>query len=216
MVAMTTKTEYTARAQRSGKWWAISVAGVPAAHTQVRRLDQADAAVRDLLSLVLDRPADSFDIRLDADIEYPARAVLQELDEAKASYEHAQEAVFLQQMNAAAALTDAGFSQRDVGTLLGVSFQKASQLKTQQMWTSDVRARYLDPNTTEDERDECAAALAVRLTPRHAATVLGVDIEKVMGAVERHVGGGGTRATETGPGPEANDMPDLYEGAHGT
>jgi predicted RNase H-like HicB family nuclease len=45
---------YSARAQRDGKWWAISVKGLPGALSQVRRLDQAEHMAREVIALVLD------------------------------------------------------------------------------------------------------------------------------------------------------------------
>ena len=48
---------FTATARRSAGWWAIEVTGdeLPyPAYTQVRRLDQAEAMVRDLLALHFD------------------------------------------------------------------------------------------------------------------------------------------------------------------
>ncbi|MFD3506764.1 hypothetical protein [Nocardia sp. NPDC058666] len=46
--------DVTAHASRSGGWWAISVPEVPGLFTQVRRLDQVVATVRDA--------AESFDV----------------------------------------------------------------------------------------------------------------------------------------------------------
>jgi hypothetical protein len=62
---------YTARAQRSGKWWAISVNGLPGALSQVRRLDQAEATTREVIAMVLDVPEDSFDVQVVPDLTVP-------------------------------------------------------------------------------------------------------------------------------------------------
>ena len=56
---------YTARCQRSGDWWAISVPELRGVHTQARRLDKAEAMVRDAIALFLDVPSDSFEVRLE-------------------------------------------------------------------------------------------------------------------------------------------------------
>ena len=67
------RTLYTARAQRDGNWWTISVAGLPGALTQVRRLDQAEAMTREVIALVLDVPEDSFDVQVVPDLTEPQR-----------------------------------------------------------------------------------------------------------------------------------------------
>ena len=47
---------------RSGRWWLIDVPDVPAAHSQARRLDQADDVARDLIALLTDADPGSFDV----------------------------------------------------------------------------------------------------------------------------------------------------------
>ena len=131
MVEVTTdaaRTLYTARAQRADGWWAISVAGLPGAHTQARRLDQAQKVARELISMILDVPADSFDVQVVADLEEPAKAAMDQLDQAKANYEKAQEAVAIAQREVAAELMTQGLTVRDAGEVMGISFQRVSQL----------------------------------------------------------------------------------------
>jgi hypothetical protein len=82
---MTTKTKYTARATRAGKWWAISVLGVQGAHTQVRRLDQAEATTRDLLSLLLDATENSFDVEIVPELNDEEREALDTIERARAT-----------------------------------------------------------------------------------------------------------------------------------
>jgi hypothetical protein len=124
-----TRTLYTARAQRDGKWWAISVAGLPGALTQVRRLDQAEAMAREVIALVLDVPEDSFDVSVTPDLTRPQRAALDALDQAKANYEKAAAAMTKRQQDVAALLVRKdGLTVRDAAEVLGVSFQRVSQL----------------------------------------------------------------------------------------
>jgi predicted RNase H-like HicB family nuclease len=123
------RNEYTARAQRDGRWWAITVAGLPGAHTQVRRLDQALAMTREVIALVLKVPEDSFDVQVVADLTEPQRAAMDALDQAKASYAAAAEAMTRRQQDVAALLVKAdGLTVRDAAVVLGVSFQRVSQL----------------------------------------------------------------------------------------
>jgi len=123
------RTLYTARAQRDGNWWAISVAGLPGALTQVRRLDQAEAMTREVIALVLDVPEDSFDVQVVPDLTEPQRAAMDELDKAKASYAAAAARVTERQQDVASLFVrDEGLTVRDAAVLLGVSYQRVSQL----------------------------------------------------------------------------------------
>ena len=56
---------YTARCQRSGDWWAISVPELRGVHTQARRLEKAEVMVRDATALFLDVPSVLFDVRIE-------------------------------------------------------------------------------------------------------------------------------------------------------
>ncbi len=50
---------YEVKAQRSGEWWALSVEGLTGVHSQARSLQQADALVKEAISLATDEdPAD--------------------------------------------------------------------------------------------------------------------------------------------------------------
>lgn len=120
-------TLYTAKAERVDGWWAITVVGFPGAHTQVRRLDQAEEAVRDLLSLLLGAEPDSFEVQVDPDIEVPARAAMDQLDRAKANYDKAQASFAIKRREAAMALAER-MTVRDTGYLLGLSHQRVAQL----------------------------------------------------------------------------------------
>ncbi|MBO3740332.1 hypothetical protein [Actinoplanes flavus] len=51
---------YEARVRRSGDWWFVEVPGVDMGYTQARKLADVEPMVRDMLSLLLDVPADSF------------------------------------------------------------------------------------------------------------------------------------------------------------
>lgn len=126
---MRTVKTYTVRAERDGKWWALSVAGLPGALSQVRRLDQAEAMAREVISLVTDKPEDSFEVQIVPDLVEPARAALDELDQAKASFAAAATRVTaLQQRLAHTLVEDQGLTVRDAGALMGVSFQRVAQL----------------------------------------------------------------------------------------
>jgi hypothetical protein len=120
---------YTARARRDGKWWAISVAGLPGALTKVRRLDQAEATTREVIALVLDVPEDSFDVTVTPDLTEAQRTAMDALDLAKANHAAAAEAMAAWQRELATQLVKRdGLTVRDAAEVIGVSFQRVSQL----------------------------------------------------------------------------------------
>lgn len=119
---------YTVTAQRSGGWWAISIPEVPGAHGQVKRLDQVEDVARDLIALMLDVPEDSFDIALDPSVGDSVQQALDAAERARIEYEESERLYQETRTQAVSALRHGGYSVHDVGTLLHVSFQRASQL----------------------------------------------------------------------------------------
>ncbi len=65
----TVKPSYRATARREGRWWFVQVPGEQGLYTQVRRLDQAEAMIREVISLVRHVPEDSFDVVVDPDLD---------------------------------------------------------------------------------------------------------------------------------------------------
>ncbi len=123
---------YTASARRSGDWWAISVDGLPGAHTQVRRLDRAEAMLREVTALVLDVPEDSFDVSVTPELTRPQRAALNDLERAKVNYAEAATNMTRRQREVAGLLVKKdGLTVRDAATVLGISFQRVSQLTSE-------------------------------------------------------------------------------------
>lgn len=131
---------YTARAQRDGKGWAISVAGLTGALTQVRRLDQAEAVTREVIALLLDVPEDSFDISVTPDLTESQRAAMDALDQAKTNYAAAAEAMAAWRRELATQLVKRdGLTVRDAAEVIGVSFQRVSQLTHEEEPTPAAR-----------------------------------------------------------------------------
>lgn len=114
---------------RSKRWWLINVPEVSGAHTQARRLDQVEEVSRDLIVLMDEGAPASFEIEVVVQLPETVR---NQLDR---SAEMFQEAARFQ-AQAAALVRDAAFrlhheeglAFRDVGRVLGVSFQRAKQL----------------------------------------------------------------------------------------
>ena len=122
-----TRETYTATATREGGWWFLVVDGVKGAYTQARRLDLAEAMVRDVLAMVLGVPEDSFDVTIEPDLGAVAEVVA-EARRDRAALEVAQERARRATDDALAALQGAGLAVRDIGALLGLSHQRVAKM----------------------------------------------------------------------------------------
>lgn len=121
-------TRYTVTAERGRRWWVLQCVEHPGAVSEVARLDQAPDAMREAIAFVAQ--VDPADVEVDVRPAVPdevgthvrAAAHLREVAH-RANREAAAES-----RAAARVLRDAGLSVRDVGTVLGVSHQRAHQL----------------------------------------------------------------------------------------
>jgi len=124
-----TRPRYTVTADRDGKSWFLKVRELPGVFSQVRRLDRAEEWIRDAIALMLEVPEDSFDVEL-----VPALAPEAEEFVATARFLRNRAAHFVNGSNTYLASTvgyltrDQNLTMRDVGELLGLSFQRVSQL----------------------------------------------------------------------------------------
>jgi hypothetical protein len=119
---------YTYNVSRDGRFWLIHVPELDR-FTQARNLREVDEMVVDLISIVTDQPATAFDTHLGA-IELPD-SVAGHLDTAKALREQAarsQHDAAEEARKAARELSEDGVPLRDIGRLMGVSYQRAHQL----------------------------------------------------------------------------------------
>lgn len=119
---------YTARAVRSGKWWAITIDGVKGAHSQAKRLDQVEPSAREVIALMTDQDADSFTVDVVHELPTEWRQALEHyLELSNKASEFAQQLSEAQTVTAAQ-LLDSGLTMRDVGAMMGISFQRVAQL----------------------------------------------------------------------------------------
>jgi predicted RNase H-like HicB family nuclease len=117
---------YEVTARRDGRWWFVRVPKVPGAITQARRLEQVEAMAREVVSLLLDVAPDSFDVR--PAIPDEVRAELARARDLQRQAERTQAEAATLVRDAARKLREQGLTVADVGAVLGVSFQRASQL----------------------------------------------------------------------------------------
>jgi hypothetical protein len=101
---------------------------LPGALSEVSRLDQAEESIREAIAFVADIAPDSFDVEVVPDIPEAARKHLRAVRAHRVEAEHQQQAAAFESREAARELVGAGLSLRDVGTVMGVSHQRAHQL----------------------------------------------------------------------------------------
>ncbi len=120
---------YVVTAERSGNWWAFSIPEIPGAHGQAKRLDLVKSEARDVVELMLDVPAESFDLELAVKLDARMEHLLDEARTAREQFESSQRLARETLRAAAEQFKDvAGLSVRDIGSLLNVSFQRISQI----------------------------------------------------------------------------------------
>jgi predicted RNase H-like HicB family nuclease len=121
--------EYTIEARRSGGWWALTVPELPGVHSQVRRLEHAEAMITDAITLAFDVDPSVVQIHSAIPIVNP------ELDELLASTRaHRRELAQLRvevdvlSRKLANKMANEGIPVRDIATALDISFQHAAKL----------------------------------------------------------------------------------------
>lgn len=121
--------DYTATAQRvAGGWWMVQCDQHPGALSQVRRLDQAVDVHREAIAFVTSEPVEQVQVsvvpRLDSAAEDELAAVRRLSDAAARAANQAAE----QRAALARRLHEDGLTVRDIGQIMGVSYQRAGQL----------------------------------------------------------------------------------------
>lgn len=126
----TQRATYTAVAMRSGNWWAIEVPEVRGVFSQARRLDQVEQMARDAISLMLQIPSKSFDVDVVPTAPQSMRGLLEEYRNQRDVAEKSQSraADLAQEIIAMSDAED--LTVRDVGELMGLSFQRVQQLRS--------------------------------------------------------------------------------------
>lgn len=119
-------TVYRAKAERSGRFWHIEVPEIDRV-TQARYASEVASMARELITLHLDLAMADVDVDVEwllpgAAGEHLARSAQLREQAAKANSASAREA-----RQAARVLHDAGFGSTEIGTVMGVSRQRAFQ-----------------------------------------------------------------------------------------
>ena len=124
MVAMT----YTSHARKEGRWWIVQNDQVPGAISQVTRLDQAAEAQREAIAFVADVSADSIEVLVRVSISPEIDREVQEAQELREQAQEREQRASELRRDVARRLEAEGYTIRDIGVVLGVSYQRVHQL----------------------------------------------------------------------------------------
>ncbi|MBA8825418.1 hypothetical protein FHX42_002769 [Saccharopolyspora lacisalsi] len=100
----------------------------PGALTQVSRLDRADEIRREAIAFVAEAPEESVEVAVTPVPEPEVADVLRESEQLRAEAADKDKEASMLKLEAARKLADTGLTVRDIGTISGVSYQRAHQL----------------------------------------------------------------------------------------
>jgi predicted RNase H-like HicB family nuclease len=122
-------TTYTARAIRSGDWWAIEIEELDGVYSQARRLDRVERMARDAIALTLDVAPDRFDVAVLPELSDEAQGHVDGMRQAKAAADVIASLAAVRTHSTIVYLhEDQGMPLRDIGRVLGISYQRVHQL----------------------------------------------------------------------------------------
>lgn len=117
--------KYTARLTRDDGSWSVQVPEVDRT-TQARNLREVKAMATDLVHIMTGAPVDQIEIVVE--LPEDLAAAVREAHETQRAAEEARARAAEAQIAAARALQDRGATLRDIGEVLGVSFQRVHQV----------------------------------------------------------------------------------------
>ncbi len=120
-------TTYRVVATQEERFWLLSVPELDVV-TQAKTLDRAEATVRDLIAVWLDVPSDSFAVEIEPRLDDEWMKLLRDTRDARATADRASARASELLRTSVTTLHDAGLSAREVGSLVGVSYQRVQQL----------------------------------------------------------------------------------------
>ncbi|UZJ24764.1 HicB family toxin-antitoxin system [Rhodococcus antarcticus] len=125
-------TTYQVEVTREGKWWMVAVPALDVI-TQARRYADIGTTARELVAVVTDEPLSHVTVHIhlrDVDGIPNLDDTVTELTTRAAAAEQERKDLQARKAALAQSLVKANVPVRDVGSLLGVSYQRAQQLAT--------------------------------------------------------------------------------------
>lgn len=120
----------TAKAERSGSWWAVEVPEIPGLFTQARRLDLVPSMVIEAASL-LDVELEPDDVIVNPQLPEADTLSVSRARQASADARRVASVAYDASRDAVARLRGDGLSVRDVATLMGLSPQRVSAIENE-------------------------------------------------------------------------------------
>ena len=120
---------HAVQVSRDGKWWMIHIPEIDGL-TQARRIADVEQAARELVAVTLDVKLSevAVDIRYQDVAGVPVEDQLHAIEEEKAEAARLEEDVAAKTSQLVRALVDQKVPVRDIGALLGISFQRVHQI----------------------------------------------------------------------------------------
>jgi DNA-directed RNA polymerase specialized sigma24 family protein len=121
---------YKVTATREGTWWVL-IADIEERRiaSQTRRLSEAEAWIRDAISIALDVPEDSFDVEIVPELPEEVREPAERARELRRRYDQTGLELGRETARAVTILRSHGFSVRDTADLVGVTPGRVSQIE---------------------------------------------------------------------------------------
>lgn len=119
---------YTSRAHKEGRWWIVQNDQAPGAISQVTRLDQAADAQREAIAFVEGVEASSVEVKVRVSISPDIDREVEEATALRAEAKEREQRAAEKRRGVALLLEAQGYTMRDIGVVLGVSYQRVHQL----------------------------------------------------------------------------------------
>jgi hypothetical protein len=120
---------YRVDVTREGKWWMVAIPELDDL-TQARRIGEAELMAREVIALRTGAALDDIevDMHIDVDDISDAAARAEKIRAERREAERLEQQALTESKALARELADRNVPVRDIGELLGVTFQRASQL----------------------------------------------------------------------------------------
>jgi hypothetical protein len=122
------RTRWEVTADRDGPRWALAIVDLPGLYTDAKRLDLARATARDVIALRLGLRRTAFDVDIHPSLAPEVARSVRRIHVLERRAELARHAASDAMHAAASDLAALGLTVRDIGGILGISYQHAARV----------------------------------------------------------------------------------------